>query len=139
MILLAVLLKNLIPGIKKFINNRIEAGTIRFLIFRFQTDIIQADIKGIWFKSFGLILIVSVQVNMPVNFIIIHHLSNRQVFKSIGVTSEFQIICKNLHQYCFPGTRFTNKQKILMHLVILFWKHILSIPASVEVVQKKLN
>jgi hypothetical protein len=26
-----------------------------------------------------------------------------------------------------------------MHLVILFWKHILSIPASVEVVQKKLN
>lgn len=139
MILLAVLLKNLIPGIKKFINNRIETGTIRFLIFRFQTDIIQADIKGIWFKSFGLILIVSVQVNMPVNFIIIHHLSNRQVFKSIGVTSEFQIICKNLHQHCFSGTRFTNKQKILMNLVILFRKHILSIPTSVEVVQKKLN
>ena len=89
MILLAVLLKNLIPGIKKFINNRIEAGTIRFLIFRFQTYIIQADIKGVWFKPFRLILIVSVQVNMPVNFIVIHHLSNRQVFKSIGVTSEF--------------------------------------------------
>ena len=139
MILLAVLLKNLIPGIKKLINNRIEAGTIRFLIFRFQTNIIQADIKRIWFKSFGLILIVSVQVNMPMNFIIIHHLSNRQVFKSIGVTSKFQIICKNLHQHCFPGARFTNEQKILMHLVILFWKHILSIPTSVEIVQKKLN
>lgn len=139
MILLAVLLKNLIPGIKKFINNRIEAGTIRFLIFRFQTDIIQADIKGIWFKPFRLILIVSVQVNMPMDFIIIHHLSNRQVFKSIGVTSKFQIICKNLHQHCFPGARFTNKQKILMNLVILFRKHILSIPTSVEIVQKKLN
>lgn len=139
MILLAVLLKNLIPGIKKFINNRIEAGTIRFLIFRFQTDIIQADIKRIWLKSFGLILIVSVQVNMPMDFIIIHHLSNRQVFKSIGVTSKFQIICKNLHQHCFPGTWFTNEQKILMNFVILFRKHILSIPASVEVVQKKLN
>ena len=139
MILLAILLKNLIPGIKKFINNRIKTGTIRFLILRFQADIVQADVKGIWFKSFGLILIVSVQVNMPVNFIIIHHLSNRQVFKSIGVTSEFQIICKNLHQHCFSGTRFTNKQKILMNLVILFRKHILSIPTSVEVVQKKLN
>lgn len=139
MILLAVLLKNLIPGIKKFINNRIEAGTIRFLIFRFQTDIIQADIKGGWFKPFRLILIVSVQVNMPMNFIVIHHLSYRQVFKSIGVTSKFQIICKNLHQHCFPSARFTNKQKILMNLVILFRKHILSIPASVEVVQKKLN
>ena len=137
MIRFSKLLVDFISCIQKFINHTIEACAITFLIFRFQANVIQADVKRTRLKTFTIVLVISVPIYVAIHLVVVHHLSNRQILEAVRVPRELKIIREYLHYHSFPGSRSTDNKKIFVNLVIFIRKHLLCITAAVEIIQEK--